>query len=272
MTRRRSIWLAAVAVVALPVLGDRGASAAPPGEAGRQRSHPLEPNCSDDARRRSGAERRCATRVPDQHGHDPGRCVRRGQCDRAEAPSAISTAKAFRREGFDGGRRRDGCVRRALRARLDAHRRRAPFPGRARRCCKRSPPNTQPRWVRSTMVPSRGRALPQGTQQRTPCSRRERTTDGSGRLSGCPTPRPDTGGRSSMRLAPRSSTRPRGWAGWSRSSSRAPRSSAPRHRWRWTVPRTRRSSTRSRVWAEPQARPGRTIRPTSPNGGRARPC
>ena len=147
---------------------------------------------------------------------------------------------------------------------------RAPFPGRAA-LLRRSPPNTQPRSLRSTMAPSSSRASPQGTQQPTPCSRRGRTTDGSVRLSGCPIHGPDTGGRSSIRLGSRSSTQPPGRAASSRSSFRAPRSSAPRHRSRSTAPRTRRSSTRSRIWAAPRGPPGRMTRRTSPSGGRARP-
>ena len=70
-------------------------------------------------------------------------------------------------------------------ARLGPHRRQRRSRA-ARRSCRRSPPNTQPRSMRSPMAPSRSRASPQGTQQPTPCSRRGRTTDGSARLSGCP--------------------------------------------------------------------------------------
>ena len=109
------------------------------------------------------------------------------------------------------------------------------------------PPNTQPRSLRSPMAPSRIRASTQGKRQPTPCSRRGRTTDGSVRLRGSLDPGPDTGLHSSIRVGSRSSTQPHGWATSSRSSSRAPRSSARRHRSRSTAPPTRRSSTRSKT-------------------------
>ena len=60
------------------------------------------------------------------------------------------------------------------------------------------------------------------------------------------------------RRGSRSSIRPHGWAAWSRSSSRARRSSAACHRPRSTARSGRLSSTRSRASAEPPARPGPT--------------
>ena len=50
-----------------------------------------------------------------------------------------------------------------------------------------------------------------------------------------------------------------------------PRSSVRRHRLRLAASSGRRSSTRSRAWAEPPVRPGPTSRPTLPGGGRAHP-
>jgi hypothetical protein len=67
------------------------------------------------------------------------------------------------------------------------------------------------------------------------------------------------------------STRPRGRATWGRSSSRARRSSVLRHRLRWTARSGRLSSTRSRAWAGPPARPGPTSRRTLPGGGGVHP-
>ncbi len=89
----------------------------------RKRRHPLEPTRDDDARRDPGAERRCATGIPDQRGDGAGRRVRRRERDRAEAASAISAQQARRCEGVDRRCRRNGGVRRARSARL--HRTRA---------------------------------------------------------------------------------------------------------------------------------------------------
>ena len=119
MTRRRSISLVAVAFVASAALGAHGASAAPPVEADAGAVVHWNQVAAIHARRRSRTERRCATRVPDQHGHDPGRGVRRGQCDRAQAPSALPAPPALRGEGVDGRGRGDSRLRRALGARLD---------------------------------------------------------------------------------------------------------------------------------------------------------
>lgn len=137
MTRRRSFSLLAAALVASAALGaygasavPLGASAAPPRRGGRHRGHPLEPNRGGDARRPSGTERRCATRVLDQHGHDPGRRVRRGQCDRAQGASALSPPETFRGDGIDGCCSGDRRLRRALGV-VSTAPERAPFPGRA---------------------------------------------------------------------------------------------------------------------------------------------
>ena len=85
----------------------------------RQRGDSLEPSRGDDARRRSGSERRCPTRILDKHGHGAGSRVRRGQRDRAEAASSISARHAHRCEGVHRRRGGNRCLRRALRARLD---------------------------------------------------------------------------------------------------------------------------------------------------------
>ena len=91
-------------------------------------------------------------------------------------------------EGVDRRCRRNGGVRRALRARLDRTRE-GSVPG------SRGTPEYALLGVRgiarlrSTITPSRGRASRWGTQRPRPCSTREWATDGSGRLSGCRTPR-----------------------------------------------------------------------------------
>ena len=272
MARRRSIGLAAVAVAVLV------GSARRPRR--RRRHHRLprtQPASSTGTRSRRtrwpplpGAERRCATRVPDQHGHGAGRRLRRGQRDRAEAASAVSAQQARRREGVDRRCRRNSRLRRALTSSSRRHPERAPFPGRAgllstlvhrvRRLAR-----CDRRW---RLQAAGHRRRPRGSRR--PCSTREserRTVRAVpvGAQHGCRTlvaalecgrahPRPDAVGR-------------RGEAVPHPELIAVPDDAAARARQRRS---TRRSSTRSRAWAGPPARPGPTTRRTSPSGGRAR--
>ena len=131
MSRRRSVAFIPVAVGALlGALGVVSVSAAPP--AGTDASEVTHWNqvAASTLAAIPGAERRCAARIPDQHGHGAGRRVRRGQRDRTEAASAISAQEARWCEGVDRRCRRNGGIRRALEHRLDRTRD-VPFPGRA---------------------------------------------------------------------------------------------------------------------------------------------
>ena len=102
MSRRRSVVFIPVAVVALlgglSVVQRIGRTTR---RDRRQRGVSLEPGRGDDAHRVPGAERRCATGIPDQHGHGAGRRLRRGQRDRAEEASAVSAQEARGCEGVD---------------------------------------------------------------------------------------------------------------------------------------------------------------------------
>ena len=71
-------------------------------------------------------------------------------------------------------------------------------------------------FARCGRAPARSRSRGSTPAMRPPqrCSRHESATADSGRLSGCRTPPPGTGSRSStLQMGSRSSTRPRGWAG-----------------------------------------------------------
>ena len=127
----------------------------------RDWGHPLEPGRGEHTRRDPGPERRCSTRVPDQHGHGAGRRLRRRQRDRAQAASAVSAQQARWCEGVDRRCRRNSRVRRADRARLQ--RAGASSVPRSRRAPDaRSPRSSQPRSLRSTLAPSRSRASTAG--------------------------------------------------------------------------------------------------------------
>ena len=210
--RRRSVAVITVAVGALlGALGVSSASAAPP--AGTDASEVTHWN-------QVAATTLAAVPGPNG-GAPPAFAINMGMVQGAvydavnaigpKQHRAISARQAHRCEGVHRRRCRNGCLRRALRARLD---------GTGEGAIPRSrgtPEHALLRVrslarLRSTTTRSRSRASRWDTQRPRPCSTRERATGGSGRLRGCRTPRPDTGSRSSPRPACRSSTRPRGRA------------------------------------------------------------
>ena len=120
MSRSRSVAVITVAVGALlGALGVSSASAAPP--VGTDASEVTHWNqvAATTLAAVPGPNGGAPPAFSDQHGHGAGRRVRRGQRDRAEAASAISAQQAHRCEGVHRRRCRNGCLRRALRARLD---------------------------------------------------------------------------------------------------------------------------------------------------------
>ena len=70
----------------------------------------MESHCCQHNRRTSNAGRRSSAGISDQHGNGAGGCVRRGQCDHAEAPPAVSSDEAVRKHGIRRSGRRNSRV------------------------------------------------------------------------------------------------------------------------------------------------------------------
>jgi hypothetical protein len=93
---------------------------------GRHRSQSLEPDRGEHAHWTPGAGGRGTACRPDTRGNGPGRRLRRGQRDRAEASSTVSPEEALLRKSLEGGGRRHRGLRSPEEHRLDgarAHRR-----------------------------------------------------------------------------------------------------------------------------------------------------
>ena len=186
MKRRAALWL--VAVAALVAFALPGASAQPTA-AGPNAVTKWNRDRDQHARPDSGSCGRSTARPPGQHGDDARRRLRRGQCDRAEAPSAISPREAFLRDRLEGGRRRDRGVPRPLGHRLDgAGEHSVPEPGELLQSLAAQYDDVARGDTGHTVQDPgdrrgerRGRRDDRGTA---------RTTDASGRRSGCRTPDP----------------------------------------------------------------------------------
>ena len=97
----------------------RHASASRTRRNGDEPSYRLEPDRGEHAHHASRPGWRGAACLPDQHGDGPGRRLRRGQRDHAQASSTVSAQAPFRRDRFEGRRCRDSGVHGPVEHRLD---------------------------------------------------------------------------------------------------------------------------------------------------------
>ena len=224
MTRRRSISLVAVALVASAAFGAYGLSAAP---LDASAAPPVEADATAVTHWNQVAASTLAAVPGPNGGAPPAFQINMGMTQGAvydavnaigpKRASALSTPEAFRGEGVDGRCRGDSRLRRALGARLDRTGASA-VPG------PRGAPADALLRIRSLARCDRRWPLQAaGHRRRARSSRRHARGEGERRTVravsvGAQYRGPDTGGRSSMRLGSRSSTRPHGWAASSRSS------------------------------------------------------
>ena len=276
MTRRRSISLVAVALVASAAFGAYGLSAAP---LDATAAPPVEADATAVTHWNQVAASTLVAVPGPNGGAPPAFQINMGMTQGAvyDAVNAIGPKQHqpyLLEKRFGAKASTDAAVATAaydvLSELVSTAPERAPFPGR------RDAPADALRRIRSLARSDRRWPLrAAGHRGRARSSRRHAGGEGERRTVRSVSVGAQYRGRTLV-AAPecgggsRSSTRPRGWAASSRSSCRPPRSSAPRDRSSSTAPPTRRSSTTSRISAEPRIPPGRMTRRTSPSGGRAR--